>query len=175
MYAVVGCTECGTMWLLSDPDTADSATCPRCSRTHQTAKLKRFFESEDRSAAQQARSALLAKKQGQSEAFAEVDHVSELERQAESGGIDDREYLERSGLDADEVFEAGADTATASGSRSRDEIVRDAVRTADDATEEGIVAYATDHGVPADATRKLLEKLVRQGEASRSGGRYRLL
>lgn len=175
MYAVVGCTECGTMWLLSDPEASDSATCPRCGRTHQTEKLKRFFESEDRSAAQQARSALLAKKQGDSEAFADVDHVSDLESQVEDAGVDDREYLERSGLDADEVFEAGSKTSNAGSSRSRDEIVRDAVREADEPTEDGIVAYATDHGVPDQSARDLLQKLVRRGEASRSGGRYRLL
>jgi len=54
MYAVVGCNECAAMWLLMDPQTSDSARCPRCGKTHQTTKLKRFFESEDREAAREA-------------------------------------------------------------------------------------------------------------------------
>jgi len=175
MYAVVGCTNCSMLWLLTDPDSADSATCPRCERTHQTSKLKRFFESKDRSAAREARSALLAKKQGDSESFADVAHVSELEEQAEDAGIDDREYLEASGIDADSVAAAGETTRESAG--SHDEIVREAVREAgdDQPTEDKIVAYAADRGVPEEKTSKLLEKLCRQGDASESRGRYRLL
>jgi len=85
MYAVVGCNECAAMWLLMDPQTSDSARCPRCGKTHQTTKLKRFFESEDREAAREARAALLAKKRDESAAFAELDHVSELERRRRVG------------------------------------------------------------------------------------------
>ncbi|MFQ3474757.1 replication protein H [Halonotius sp. F2-221B] len=176
MYAVVGCTNCSMLWLLSDPDSADSATCPRCERTHQTSKLKRLFESEDRSAAREARSALLAKKQGDSETFADVAHVSELEQQADEAGIDDREYLEESGIDADSVAAASETTRETAG--SHDEIVREAVREAGDdgrPTEGEIVDYATDRGVPEEKTSKLLEKLCRAGDASESRGRYRLL
>ena len=176
MYAVVGCTDCANMWLLRDPRTNETAQCSRCGRTHRTAKLKRFFESEDREAAREARAALLAKKRGDSEAFAEVDHVAELERAVEDAGVDDREELEGSGLDADAVFEAGAGaTGGESASRSRDEIVVDGVREAAEPTEEAIVAYATDHGVPADAASDLLERLTRRGELSETGGRYRVL
>ncbi len=176
MYAVVGCNQCGNLWLLRDPRTNESAQCSRCGKTHRTAKLKRFFESDDRAAAREARAALLAKKHGESEAFADVEHVSELERAVEDAGVDDREYLERSGLDADEVFEAGAQVEGSSGStRSREEIVRDGIREADEPTETAVVAYATDHGVPADAVRDLLDALTRRGELSESRGRYRLL
>jgi len=173
MYAVVGCNECGTLWLLEDPDAADSATCPRCGKRHRTGKLKRFFESEERPPARQARSALLANRRDESEAFAEVDHVSELEERVEEAGVDDREYLEASGLDADEVFAAG--DADSGGSRSREAVLRDAVREADGATEAAIVAYAESHGVPPEAARDLLSKLVRRGEATESRGEYRLL
>lgn len=176
MYAVVGCNECAAMWLLSDPRTSDSASCPRCRKTHRTEKLKRFFESEDRSAAREARAALLAKKRGESAAFADVEHVSELERAVDDAGIDDREYLESAGIDADAVESAG-DRAEGggAGSRSRTEVVRDAVADVDDPTEENVVARANGHGVPADAARELLTKLVRHGEVSESRGRYRVL
>jgi len=176
MYAVVGCNNCSMLWLLTDPDSADSATCPRCERTHQTSKLKRLFASEDRSAAKEARSALLAKKQGDSETFADVAHVSELEQRAENAGIDDREYLEAAGLDADNIAAAGETTRESAS--SHDQIVREAVREAgggNKPTEDEIVAYAADRGVPNKKTSNLLEKLCRVGDASESRGRYRLL
>ena len=176
MYAVVGCNECAAMWLLSDPRTSDSATCPRCGKTHRTAKLKRFFESEDREAAREARAALLAKKRDESAAFAEVDHVSELERAVEDAGIDDREYLEAGGVDPDAVDEAGASAeGGGSGSRTRTEVVRDAVEAAEEPTEERVVARASEHGVPAETAREILTKLTRRGELSESRGRYRVL
>lgn len=176
MYAVVGCNNCSMLWLLSDPASATSAKCPRCETTHQTERLKRLFESADRAAAKEARSALLAKKQGESGSFADVAHVSELEQQAERAGIDDREYLEASGVDAERVAAAGETTRETTG--SHDEIVRDAVDKAggdDRPTEDEIVAYATARGVSDEKVRNLLTKLCRVGDASESRGRYRLL
>ena len=176
MYAVVGCNECATMWLLRDPRTNETAQCPRCSKTHRTSRLKRFYESEDREAAREARAALLAEKHGDDDAFADVDHVADLERAVEDAGIDDREYLERSGVDADATFEAGSRaTGGESNSRTRADILRDAVRDTDEPEEADIVEYATDHGVPEDAARELLAKLTRRGELSESQGRYRVV
>ncbi len=171
MYAVVGCTECGTYWLLTDPTESDSATCPKCGRRHQTKKLNRFYETEDREAAREARAALLAKKHGDSAAFDEVAHVSELEERVEESGLSEREYLEQSGIDADEVQDAG-DTSK-SASRSRDEKVRDAVQ--EGGTEAEIIERAVEDGVPRGAAEKLLEKLRRQGEVIESGGELRLV
>jgi len=176
MYAVVGCNECSAMWLLTDPRESDSANCPRCGKTHQTTKLKRFFESEDRDAAREARAALLAKQRGDSAAFAEVDHVSELERAVDDAGVGDREYLEASGIDADAVSEAAARAeGGGSSARSRTEILRDAVSAVDEPTEANIVAHASEQGVPPDAARELLAKLTRRGELSESRGAYRVL
>jgi hypothetical protein len=179
MYAVVGCTNCANMWLLSDPQASKTATCPRCGKRHQTKKLRRFFESDDRDAARQARAALLAKKHGDSEAFAQVAHVSDLDRQVDESGIDDREYLEGSGLDADEVAEAGEQAkhgrAASSGGADRLTVVREAIRDGDRPTEDDIVATASERGVPADKTRDILDKLRHRGAVSESGGRYRLL
>lgn len=177
MYAVVGCNACSNLWLVRDLRSSETARCSRCGKTHQTAKLKRLFESDDRDAAREARSALLAEKQGDGEAFAAVDHVSELERAVEDAGVDDQTYLEGAGLDADAVDEAAARSIRRGGasSRSREEIVREAITATDDPTRERIVAYATEHGVPADAARSLLTALTRRGALTKSGGRYRLL
>lgn len=171
MYAVVGCTQCGNYWLLSDPGESKSATCPRCGRSHQTRKLKRFFTSDDRDAAREARAALLAKKHGDSAAFADVAHVSDLEAQIDGRAVSDEEFLEGSGIDASEVAAAGDTSKTRS--RSRDQIVRDGV--AECATEDAVIDYAVEHGVPRDAASKLLEKLRRRGDIVESGGTLRLL
>jgi len=172
MYAVVGCTECGGYWLLADPDEQDAANCPTCGRTHQTAKLNRFYTSDDRQAAVEIRSRLLAEKRGETEQFEQVADAAELERAVEEGtGVDDREYLDRSGVDPDAVGEAG--DVSGGGSRSRDEIVRAAVAERDD--REAVLSYATDHGVPREAATDLLDRLLRRGEATAAGGEIRLL
>lgn len=173
MYAVVGCNGCGNRWLLSNPDAAETARCSRCGKRHRTRKLKRFFESESRAEARQARAAMLAAERGEHEAFDELESVDEMERRLDDAGVDDREYLEGSGLDAAAVESAG--DVSSGRSRSRDDVVRDALRERDRPTEEEIVAYATDRGVPADAARDLLSKLVRRGEVSEHRGRHRLL
>jgi len=175
MYAVVGCSECTHLWLLSDPHTAETATCPRCGRTHRTKQLRRLAEDEDREAARQARSALLAKRNGDSEAFAGTAHVAEMERELDDSGVDEREYLAESGLDPDAVAAAGDRATAATGSRSRDRIVRDAIRNHDSPTVEDVEAHAESHGVPGGKAAELLEKLVRRGEVSESNGVYRLI
>lgn len=174
MYAVVGCTDCGNVWLLSDPAAAETAQCSRCGTRHQVQRLRHLFESEDRDAARQARAAILAEKHDASDAFADLDSVAEMERQVENAGVSDAEFLAGSGLDPDEVSAAG-ERQTARRSRSRDELIQEAVEEADDPTEEGIVAYAEERGVPPTATRDLLERLRRRGEVTENGGKYRLL
>jgi len=172
MYAVVGCTDCGGYWLLADPDDQESAQCPTCGRTHQRQKLKRFHTSDDRAAAVEARSRLLARKRGDEAAFDRVGDAAELERAVEEGtGVDEREYLDRSGLDPEAVSEAG--DVSGGGSRSREEIVRDAVADNDD--RAAAVAAAVADGVPESAARDLLDRLVRRGEVTEAGGRLRLL
>lgn len=178
MYAVVGCNECGNRWLLSDPDEADSAQCSRCGKRHRTRKLRKFYRSEDRDAARQVRAAILAEKSGHGEAFDDLDSVAEMEARVAEAGVDDEEYLTGSGLDADEVTEAGERAVsrhTGGGSRSRPDVVRDALREGDQPTEADVVDYATDNGVPAEAARDVLERLTRRGEVTESRGVYRLL
>jgi DNA-directed RNA polymerase subunit RPC12/RpoP len=175
MYAVVGCNNCAARWLLENPDEADSAECPRCGKRHRTRKLKRFYQSEDRDQARQVRAAILAERAGERDAFDDLESVAEMEARLEDAGIDDDEYLAASGLDPDAVADAGDRRRGQGTTRNRVDVVRDAVRTADPPTEEAIVAYATDRGVPGDAARSVLERLVQRGEASESRGRYRLL
>ncbi|WP_224334055.1 DUF5817 domain-containing protein [Haloprofundus halobius] len=176
MYAVVGCNGCSNVWILENPREQASAQCSRCGKRHQTKKLRQMYTAEDHDAARQVRSAIVAEKQGASEAFSTLDSVSEMETQLDDAHISDREYLERSGLDADEVAAAGdASSSSASSSKSRRELVEEAVSKQDRPTEEEVVSYAAERGVPAEKARDILEKLTLGGEVSESGGRYRSL
>lgn len=119
---------------------------------------------------------MLANRQGEGDAFAELDSYAEMERQVDGAGVDDETYLEDSGVDTDAVS-AAADRAEQGATRgsSRKETVTNALRNLDEPTEDDIVAYAEERGVPASYTRKALTKLVRAGKASESRGQYRLL
>jgi hypothetical protein len=175
MYAVVGCSDCHALWLLADPDAAETATCPRCGRRHRTAGLKRFVTAEDRETAREARAAMLADAADATDAFESTPSVAEMEATTDEAVVDDAEYLDAAGIDPDDVAAAGERSGRGSGSRSRPDIVRDALRELDAPDEDDVVAYATDHGIPADAAADLLDRLVRRGEATESGGAYRLL
>jgi hypothetical protein len=115
---------------------------------------------------------MLAARQDQSDAFSELGSFAELDRQVEQSGIDDETYLAESGIDPETVAEAGREDTT---SKSREELVREAISEQAEPTESEIIEYASQRDVPASYTERALEKLVRGGEASKSGGSYRLL
>ncbi|NHN46997.1 replication protein H [Halostella sp. JP-L12] len=175
MYAVVGCSDCSALWIVEGrPDTSQ---CPRCGTRRQFSKLREFVSTEDEDHAREVRASMLANRQGEGETFAEMDSFAELGGEAEDAGMDDEEYLDRAGVDPDAVAGAAerAESGRSGGSQSRKETVLSALRTLDRPTEDEVVAYAEDRGVPADYVRDALTKLVRRGEATESRGRYRLL
>jgi hypothetical protein len=175
MYAVVGCTDCHALWLLSDPATAETATCPRCGRRHGIGRLKRLFTAEDRETAREARASMLADAADATTSFESTPSVAEMDAAADAPVVDDDEYLDAAGVDAVAVAAAGERSDRRSRSRSRPEVVRDALRELDGPDEDDVVAYAAERGVSADAAADLLDRLVRRGEATEHGGSYRLL
>lgn len=174
MYAVVGCSDCSGLWIVADPREQETATCARCGSRHRTARLRHLFEADSRETAVEARGTMLARRVGAGEAF---DAVDADETAAEAAGIDDDEFLAASGVDPDEAAAAGdrAESGAGSGDGDRASVVRAAVREQDAPDEERVVAYAEARGVPGEAARSLLDRLVRRGEASESRGTYRLL
>ncbi|WP_436925856.1 DUF5817 domain-containing protein [Halosimplex amylolyticum] len=171
MYAVVGCSDCSMLWVVEGrPETSQ---CPRCGTTRQYAKRKKFVSTEDRDHAREVRASMLANRQGHGDAFAELDSFAEMESQIDEVGPSDAEYLEGSGLDADAVTEAGERATETRTSKSRKEIVREALRELDEATEDAVVEYAGERGVDAGYARNALEKFVRAGEATENRGVYR--
>ena len=170
MYAVVGCGECQALWIVEG--NPEHSECPRCGRSRKYEKRREFVTTDDENHAREVRSSMLAARQGQSDAFAELDSFAELDEQVEGSGIDDETYLAESGIDPEEVAAAGSEEST---TKSREEIVREAISEQSEPTEEEVVAYASERGVPSSYTERALEKLVRGGEVSESRGVYRLL
>jgi hypothetical protein len=54
-------------------------------------------------------------------------------------------------------------------------VVRAALRERDRPDTEAVVEYASDRGIPPDATRRVLERLRERGEVVDAGGGLRLL
>lgn len=172
MYAVVGCSACNALWILDGRQ--ETARCPGCGRTHQYAKLKKFVETDDPDHAREVRASMLASRGGHADAFAAVDSFADLDSQVERPVVDDDELLEGAGVDAREATAAG-EPGRGGGSMGRREIVLAAVEERENPSEEDVVAYATARGVPESYIERALEKLVRAGELTESGGRYRRL
>jgi hypothetical protein len=171
MYAVVGCGECQALWIVEGhPETSQ---CPRCGTTRTYEKRREFLTTDEEDHAREVRASMLAARQGQDDAFAELASFAELDTRLEDAGIDDETYLAESGIDPDTVADAGE--RESGGRTSREETVRDALRALDEPVEDDIVAYASERGVPEEYTRNALAKLVRAGEVSESRGTYRLL
>ncbi|MFC4544027.1 DUF5817 domain-containing protein [Halosolutus amylolyticus] len=174
MYAVVGCSECSHLWLIEGR--SETTQCPRCGSRKDYEKRKKFVETDDADEAREVRASMLANRQGEGETFAELDSFAALEGDVADGVVDDDEYLAKSGLDVDEVADAGErDPRGPTRSGSKKEIVEAALSDLDRPSEDEIVDYAGDRGVSAEYVRKALEKLVRRGEVSESRGRYRRL
>jgi hypothetical protein len=172
VYSVVGCRECDALWIVEGrPETT---SCPRCRTRHPFDRLKRFAQDEDETVVREARTRLLARRQGDDAALADLDGYEALGIEAENAGIDDGEYLDRVGVDTDAVAEAAGDDATTN-SESRTEIVRRGVRELDAPTAEAVVDFASDRDVPRDRAREVLDRMVRAGELTETDGQYRAL
>ena len=174
MYAVVGCSDCDALRVVEGRP--ERSECPRCGSSRKFEKLKQFVTTEDPDHAREVRAAMLAKRQGHEDAFADLDSFAEMDRYLDEAGVDDEAYLKASGVDTAAV-DAAADRAEqgAGGGQSRKDTVLDALREQDAPTEASVVDYATERGVPAEYVRDALDKLVRRGEVTESGDTYRLL
>ena len=173
MYAVVGCSECQSLWIVEGrPETT---TCPRCSKRHQFDRLKQFVATDDEDEAREVRSAMLAADQDQSAAYERLDSFSELGDDVEAVGLSDEEILAAHGIDADAVEAAGAAATATRERKSRRERVLEAVETLEEPTEAAVVEYATDRGVPAEYVRSALAKLATAGEIAETKDGYRML
>jgi len=174
MYAVVGCSDCQALWVVEGRP--ERSECPRCGTTRQYEKRKQFVTTDDPDHAREVRAAMLAKRQGHEDAFAELDSFAEMDERLDEVGVDDETYLDAAGIDTDAVA-AAADRAESgrTGGASRKETVLTALDTLDSPTEDDVVDYATERGVPASYVRDALTRLVRRGEVTETGGTYRRL
>jgi DNA-directed RNA polymerase subunit RPC12/RpoP len=174
MYAVVGCSDCSALWVIEGR--SDTTQCPRCGSRRKYEKRRQFVTTDDEAHAREVRASMLANRQDEGEAFAELDAYADLEARVEAASVDDETYLDRSGVDVDAVAEAGERASEGEGgSDSRPEVVRAALRERDRPDTEAVVEYASDRGIPPDATRRVLERLRERGEVVDAGGGLRLL
>ena len=171
MYTVVGCGECQALWVVADrPETTQ---CPRCRTRHRFASLKAFAQADTSEEAARVRSAMLAERAAEGE-FVDPESVD-----TDAVGMADEEFLAASGLDPDAVAAAG-DRAAHGGadggrSRSRQDVVLDALEDLEEPTADEVVSYATDAGVPEPYVRRALERLRRAGEVTERDGVFRQL
>lgn len=167
MYSVVGCTNCQALWVVEGrPETTN---CPRCDKRHQFKKLKAFAETESSDAAARVRSSMLAQRSDDGE------FVDPSEIDVDEVGMSDEAFLAASGIDFEQVDAAAERASGGGGSRSRKQVVRDALEDLDEPTAESVAEYAAKAGVPESYTEQALEKLRRTGEITESNGVYRNL
>lgn len=167
MYAVVGCGECGALWIVEGrPETTQ---CPRCRTRHRFETLKSFAETETSDAAARVRSAMLAERSEEGE------FVDPAEVDVDEVGMAEAEFLSAAGLDEAEISAVDDRVPPASGgdSRSRKRVVLDAVEDLEEPTAAAIESYASEAGVPSDYVRRALQKLRQAGELVERDGRYR--
>lgn len=168
MYSVVGCGECHALWVVDGrPETTQ---CPRCRKRHRFEKLKRFAETETSDDAAQVRSAMLAERSDDGE-FVPAEEID-----VDAVGMDDDAFLAASGVDAEAVSDAAERAQDSTGdSRSRKQVVLDAIAEVEEPTADAIREYAVDADVPGPYVDSALERLARAGEVTVSDGVYRRL
>jgi hypothetical protein len=174
MYAVVGCRECAALWVVEGrPETT---TCPRCGTRRQHAKRRRFLTTDDADHAREARTALLAERQGHEAAYEKLDSFAELAAAIDEASPGDEASLEGSGLDPEAVAAAGERAGEGvGGTKNREATIRAALRDLEEPTQATVVAYADEYGVSEADTVQALGKLVSGGAVIENRGTYRLV
>ncbi|MFW5949742.1 MAG: DUF5817 domain-containing protein [archaeon] len=174
MYVVVGCSECQALWIVEGrPKTTQ---CPRCSTRRKFDLLRKFTETDDVVEARQVRASMLAERQNLGEAFDGLDSYTEMDDRVHKAAIDDEAYLESKGIDVDQVNDAGDRAGEGSTTtRSRRETVLDALDQLEKPSEQSVITYASERGVPESYVRRALQSLVSSGQATEENGTYRLL
>ncbi|MFB6284523.1 MAG: DUF5817 domain-containing protein [Halobacteria archaeon] len=100
--------------------------------------------------------------------------INPSEPTEELGGIDEREYAEKKGLDAEELDGAGdvGRKKTAGESKPQERIVRDAVEFLEKPSDDDVVEFAVDRGVDGERAVDIVDELCMSGEAMRTREGY---
>lgn len=165
MYAVVGCSACHAIWILSDAGA--TAQCPRCRRTHDRDRLRTFAETESAEAARDARSRVLAERSDHGDDAA---GFSSLVDAADAAGVDDDAYLTAHDIDVSELDREESGTR-----RSLPDAVRDVVDAMDTATHDRVLDRLDAEGRDRERVATALDRLVEEGELLHVDDVYRRL
>lgn len=165
MYEVVGCRDCGELWIREGD--AETASCPRCGRRFQVSRLRTLGSADSAEVAREIRSDLLADRASYGDIVAGYTDIEE-ERT-----IDDEQYLTAFGIDAEEVEAVEDRIGNTGSSRSIRDIVLDTIEEVERPSADRIAAAAAEHGLSEDGVEHALEHLHRAGELTRDGDEYR--
>ncbi|WP_135807425.1 DUF5817 domain-containing protein [Halorussus marinus] len=161
-YQVVGCSACGSFWIVEALRNQTTAQCPVCFQQHQTDLLNVRFEHEEFEVAAETRSKILAEQAGHLDQYETADDYGVLGERADDPVLSDREYCEALGLPPEE---AGLDTAITRG------------KTAENRTQTETLT--TDPGKPPDIEVDIADRpqldVSKAGHADRSRGLSRVL
>lgn len=82
-FSVVGCSECGGLWIVDELHFAQTAECRHCGTAHSTDNLRALAKGDDLDVVRELRSRILAERAGYAEEYGEMDDYAILEEQAE--------------------------------------------------------------------------------------------
>lgn len=93
-FAVVGCSDCSTVWIVENLRESETAACPGCRREHQTEKLRALAQADDRHAICELRARILAARAEYAEEYESEDGYADQAKRAEA-------YLDESASDTE--------------------------------------------------------------------------
>lgn len=165
MYEVVGCRECGELWIREGD--AETATCPRCGRRFTVARLRTLGSAESAEVAREIRSNLLAERAEYGGIVAGYTDIDDQQT------IDDEQYLTELGIDSDDVAEAGDRITDTPPNRSDREIVLETIDEVDRPSRDRIADEVEAQGLSKDGVETVLDRLRQAGEVTFDGEEYR--
>ncbi len=99
-FAVVGCSECESLWIIADRHEHETSDCPQCGLTQKTKQLRALAQADDQDTICELRARVAAQRAGHHEEYDREDDYAVLGEWAE-------DYLSR----YDELYEADVQQA----------------------------------------------------------------
>lgn len=170
MYTIVVCPNCENVKIVKDRP--KRTQCGRCKKRHKFRDLKHFYQCEDSDEARQARAVVLAQVNDREAEYERLSNQGVFDGEVERA-IDTDEYLEAKGIDVEELDVT--DTEEKQRSKSRKEIVKEALNTLDQPERADVLDYAADRDVPREKAEDILDRLRERGHLIESSNGLRLI
>lgn len=153
-YSVVGCSDCDNLQIVQGAP--KTTTCRRCGKRLTFKSLKKFYTTEDKQAANNARALKLAARAGNKEQFRQLLESGSLDPDT-ARAITDAEYLEKLGLNPEIADDDDSPSAV--------EAVQSAITDSENPTAEQVVENAVDgESLAEDEVRDAIDRLRMRGD-----------